>query len=685
MEANVWPVDQVFNRGGEVHYILPRFQRPYAWEQNEWQALWDDLLEVHEAGQQSRHFLGAIVVVEEENRGHVSTYTLIDGQQRLLTLSLLLHALAQETNEKTLRARITDYLTNQYEKGSLRYKVLPTDHYGDREAWLALIAGRKAKAHSSSRVLEAHRFFCRAISQGAARRGIVASELFNTLIMRLQVVFINLRREERPHQIFESLNARGRPLEQADLVRNYLAMRLPASEQDSAYQRYWLPIQDMFEERRSAGISDFLLNYLACKSGVFYREDQTYRQFRKRMDSEFSGQETLVAELATMHRHAQHFAKFLKPDEETDPELSLRLLRFNALERTVVRPLLLHLFDARHREELSREELLEALDLLDNFLTRHFLASLHTGGLRRFLTSLVRFDPLDELRQRLHNRNYPGDERLRNVLQETNLYSSAANRRRLVYILTRINAHIHPDDDTLPLAGAPTVEHIMPRSLNDDWERHIRREWRNPDEALNWQNRIGNLTLVTQRWNSLMSNDAWHHKRKLLGEHGLSLNKQYFGKNQPGDIRVWNEQAIIARGDWLIDALLRLWPDLRGAGPERPPYDPKRHPRPGFDYVNTRATGLTLYGKAIKIGRVGWNNAVQTFTNEVAVSRPDFEEIMRDMQTSRPLREKGYKQLSNGWFMDYMNPNEAAEYLEELAAHCELDEADWSIEVKFYD
>ena len=579
MEANVWPMGNVFNRGGDIQFILPRFQRPYAWEQMEWQALWDDLLDVHGAGAHASHFLGAIVVVNEEIRGtHVPTYTLIDGQQRLLTLSLLLHALLHKVTEQTLKTRIRKYLINPDEEDSLRYKVLPTEHYGDRKAWLALVEDRQANGARRSRLLEAHNFFLRAIEQSTSQKTIAPSELFDTLITRLQVVFINLQREERPHQIFESLNARGRPLEQADLVRNYLAMRLPASEQDSAYQRYWLPVQDLFAERRSAGISDFLLNYLACKSGTFFREDATYRQFRKRMDSGFTERDSLVAELATMHCHAEYFHRFLSPEAEPDQSLRLRLERFNALERTVIRPLLLHLYDAHHAGELSHEELLEALDLLDNYLTRHFLANLHTGGLRRFLTSLVKVDSLAELKRRLHTRNYPNDERLRRVLSDLDLYRSGPNRRRLVYILLRVNERLPQGNDVITvLKEAPTVEHIMPRSLNEDWERHLREEWEAPELAQDlYLNSLGNLTLVTQRWNSRMSNGAWEEKGALLRKHGLPLNYLYFGEARLGDVLVWNEKAIVERGNWIVDALLNLWPD-------------QREMKPGFDGTTPNA------------------------------------------------------------------------------------------------
>ncbi len=686
MEANVWRVGKLFNNRGDVHFVLPRFQRPYAWERTEWQALWDDLLEVHAAGEQARHFLGAIVVVNERSTEHVPTYTLIDGQQRLLTISVLFHALATRAEDKTLRARITDYLINQYEAGSLRYKVLPTEHYGDQRTWLDLVDDREAIEAGRSRLLEAHRFFDSVLGQANGRLQLSSGDLFNTLITRLQVVFINLEREERPHQIFESLNARGRALEQADLVRNYLAMRLPASEQDSAYQRYWLPIQDMFEERRSAGISDFLLNYLTCKTGTFVREDEAYRHFRKRMDSEFSEQEALVSELATMHRHAKYFQTFLVPEAEPDCSLRQYLVRFDALERTVIRPLLLHLFDECHGGTLSQGELLEALRLLENFLTRHFLANFHSSGLRRFLASLVRVDSLQDLKRRLHSRNHPTDERLRSVLLELDLYRSGPNRRRLVYILKRVNAHLLKDQDVdIWLKDTATIEHILPRSLNEDWERQLREKWTSPElDYDTCLNSLGNLTLVTQSWNSQMSNSAWQVKKDLLRKHGLPLNSQYFGKGQPGDVPAWNEKAIQDRGNWIIDAIQDLWPDLRENRPSNG-IDSQRHPRPGVDYKNSGVTGITLFGEQMNVYANAWNNATQMFTNKIAVSRPDFEEVMRNMEIRKLARSGGYKQLDNGLWLNYMNPNEAAIFLEELADICELNESDWSISVKFYD
>ncbi len=688
MKADVINVGGLFSDGGNVHYILPRFQRPYAWENEQWQTLWNDLLEIHNhAGGTAEHFLGAVVVIEEPSVAvNMPTWTLVDGQQRLVTLSLLLNALASETDDEELRDEIGDYLTNRHGRDELRYKVLPTEHYGDRSAWLTLVERHVARDSGRTRLNDAHRFFVQQIRQTTGDGKTACRDLFDTLLTRLKVVFINLQREERPHQIFESLNARGRALEQADLVRNYLAMRLPANEQDNSYKRHWLPIQDMFEERRSAGISDFLLNYLASKVGDFYREDAMYLHFRKRMGSEFSEPAALVAELATLHRHAGYFRRFLTPKAEADEELRQWLKRFNALERTVVRPLLLHLYDAHHGGRLSRGELLEALELVDNYITRHFLANFHTGGLRRFLASLVRVESLQELKRRLHTRNYPDDKRLRNVLSDMDLYRSAPNRRRLVYILMRVNHHLLQGRDvTFTLKSAPTVEHIMPRSLSENWERHLRKEWEDFEQSYDFYlNSLGNLTLVTQSWNSSMSNSSWHKKRALLREHGLPLNNQYFGEGQPGDVRAWNEKAIVDRENWIIDAFLELWPDLR-ADRDDEIYDPDRHPRPGFDYRNSKVPALNLFGKRLDVYRNSWNNATQLFTNEVAVSRPDFEDIANELESNSLVRSGGHKQLDNGWWLHFMWPSDAASYMLELADLCDLNETDWSISVRFFD
>jgi len=637
-------------------------------------------MDVHVAGEKASHFLGAIVVVNEQIRGaHIPTYTLIDGQQRLLTISILLTALTTLSDDEELREEIGDYLTNRRGRQELRYKVLPTEHYGDRVAWCALVENGGVTDAGKTRLRDAHRFFVNKLRQSTGQGNPTYRDIFWSLLTRLHAVFINLKYEERPHQIFESLNARGKGLEQADLVRNYLAMVLPRSEIDDAYQKRWIPIQEMFEERRSAGISDYLLNYLACKSGEFYLEGHTYKQFRKRMDQQHKEHGSLNLELRDLHCHAVWFNRFLLPQEEPDTELRLRLERFNALERTVVRPLLLHLYHAHNCNNWTRKELLDALDLLDNYLTRHFLASLSTGGQRRFLTSLVKVNSLQDIRQRLHNRDYPSDAHIESVLMVSDLYSSSANRRRLVYILQRINERLQ-DSDVI-LDGNPTVEHIMPRKPNRDWERHRVQGWKSDENEFDsLLHSLGNLTLVSQRWNSKMSNRSWDKKRPLLVKQGLPINQFYFADGKPGDVRFWNDETILARSRWFAKQVLKLWPNLSDRG-SSVRHDPNRHPNPVFDYTGSKAASLTIHNKTWQIPRRSWNNLIALFTNQVAISRSDFEEIAAQLpdELANHRRNDWDQELENGWWLCYMGANDATWYLRELAATCDLTDNDWHI------
>ena len=685
MKADVINIGGVFSDGGNVHYVLPRFQRAYAWGTQQWHTLWNDVMEVRRsANDATEHFLGAIVVIEEETRGvHIPTYTLVDGQQRLVTLSVFLHAMAEQTDDDELRDEIDEYLTNRRRKADLRYTVLPTEHRGDREAWTALVDREVLPAGNESGIPEAYEYFRREIRHAVDQRVTTPHELFTTLTTRLNIVFINLQREERPHQIFESLNTKGMVLSEPDKVRNYLAMRLPQSVQGDVWDRRWRPIEKLLDERKGE-LSSFLLDYLARATRVVFREDQTYQQFRKRMDRDFPEESEFNAELSSMYRHAKIYNRLLRPKCEPDDDLRLRFIRINALRRTVVYPLLLSFYDLYQRQHLTHSELCEALDLVENYLVRHYLANEPTGALRRYLARLVRVDNLAALKQELFVRNYPPDARIRESLKWARNSVSGDNRRRLIAILIRVNQQLLKGSDVdILLKDEPTIEHIMPRTLNRSWERNLGQDWADIHNEM--LNTIGNLTLVTQSWNSSLSNSPWQRKCEQLGKHGLPLNNRYFGSGKPGDLKHWDRKAINARQDWLVDHLLNLWPgrrDVRRQVNDR--YDPDRHPQPEFEYTNTGVISLTIRDETWNIPRRSWNYLIALFTNRVAVPRPDFEEIVGYLpeELSSERRHNWDKQLENGWFLCYMWANYAARYLIELAALCDLDDQDWHITLR---
>ncbi|HUY78461.1 MAG TPA: DUF262 domain-containing protein, partial [Ktedonobacterales bacterium] len=246
MKVDNLSIADVFNNGGNIHYVLPHFQRQYTWERKEWQTLWEDALAVYEEYEPENppeHFLGSLVVVDGGRaQGVIPVSTLVDGQQRLTTVSLMLCALRDYalSSDEQLANDIQSMLVNQGRSGDLYLKLLPTTKYNDRNTYrqIALRDGPPNK-HSESGIAGASAFFRQELQHQIAQGGLDPLIFFQVLIQCLQVVFITLNRDESPYRIFESLNAKGKPLTQADLVRNYIAMKLPANQQEGVFKSEW--------------------------------------------------------------------------------------------------------------------------------------------------------------------------------------------------------------------------------------------------------------------------------------------------------------------------------------------------------------------------------------------------------------------------------------------------------------
>ena len=586
-------------------------------------------------------------------------------------------------DNEVLCAQICSYLENRFGEEQLRFKVLPTQHYRDREAWAALVDDNVLQDPTRSRIPEAMAFFRRVIHQAVERQDVTSQELFNTLTTRLFLVFINLNREERPHQIFESLNTKGLDLSEPDKVRNYLAMLLQTTRQDDVYDRYWLPIQELLDDQRSGELSAFLRHYLARVTRRLVNERNVYKEFRQRMDHDFQGEDAMVGELRRLHRHAQFYDRLLRPKHEPDEALHVRLERINALQRTVAYPLLLSFYDANDRCVLQHADFCAALDILENYLVRHYLVGMSTGALQRMLLALISKDELavdlQALKRGLHKRQYPGDDRIREILGWRGMYRGGAERRRLITVLMRVSNHLLQGSDVrITLADDPSIEHIMPRTLSRAWQSELGPQWEQDHHDL--LDTLGNLTLVTRSWNTSASNRPWREKRAQLQRHRLPLNDRWFGSGQPGSVFLhWNRNAIDARNGWLVDQILEVWPDLRDE--QRLDWDAERDPNPYVDYTGKSVVSLTLHGETFSIPFHAWNNCAARLTDLVAVPRLDFEEIAEQIPENIN-RDRGYRKLANGWWLYYMPSNVAAAYLIELAALCDLDDTDWHITLR---
>lgn len=677
MEAQEQRIRKVFSNGGNVQYVLPYFQRDYAWEKSNWKTLLDDLIQLHEEGDNAEHFLGALVVIDEgAGSGVMPKYTLVDGQQRLISLSLLIRALSEQVDQaERLHRTMTKMLVNPDEIDDSFYKLVPTEKRGDRQAYCALLRGETPE-QSDSRIMEAYRYFRAEVPKRLARNRTSAEEIFNTLVKNMQVVFIVLDERERGYKIFESLNAKGRPLSQPDLVRNYIAMRLPSDSQKLVFDKYWVKIEETLDERRKTArigeLTAFLRHYIAHFSGVLPRTDDVYARFRDRMENHFGDDLGFAGEIARLHEFARYYDKLLRPKGERNLTLRRRMVRLNRFEMSSSYPLWLYMYDLVTKGEASTNEFIEALETFENYFVRRFLAGDPTNFNKLFpaLVKEMRDMPIDSvpetMRKSLAYRNYPTDNRLRQALKANRNFDSR-RQKRLAQILESLNRHLSKGTDGhTALDGASTIEHIMPQSLSDRWRSQLGR-WHNEVHKENL-NAIGNLTLVTQSWNAALSNSEFRKKHNKLRRHALRINSEYFSR----DVRRWDAKAIAERTSYLTELILQVWPNIGGdvAVP---------------NLKGTKPTLLTFAGHSMPVK--SWKEVLVCTANAIMHQVDDFETLTKRFPPryfkKEDMNNRDYRSLDNGWSV-YSNLTGQRIYdtCVQLVDYASLAELEWNVQYR---
>jgi hypothetical protein len=589
MKADNVSIAKVFSSGGDIHYVLPHFQREYTWEKEQWATLLADAFGVYQEASLHRessafdltieHFLGSIVVVHDGMvSGTVSALKLVDGQQRLVSISLILRALAQAIRDgqhAALAKKIDKFLFNADEQGDLRFKILPTTKYGDRAAYCALISG-DAVSRSESRIPLAFTYFSKEI-QSHLQEGLDPERFLQVLVTAFQVVFINLDPRDSPYRIFESLNAKGKPLTQGDLIRNYVAMRLPAARQEEAFVKSWRPIEELLKETRKVGrlpeLTAFIRHYLAVHSSVLCEEGHVYARFRDRAEKQFGEPNSFTAELSQLAVFASHYDKLLRP-AFSNVGLRDAIRRLNDLDFTTVHLFLLQVSDWHHRVLISDEQFIGIVGVLENYLVRRHLvgepAAYLNGVFPRLASQIDVKDPVASLAKTLAAERYPSDAAVLRALKVRSMYDSASTKRRTVLILNTINRYLSAGRGGYTvLDGDATIEHVMPQTVDDVWKQELGPLWEQVSRDL--LHTLGNLTLVTAEWNSTLSNSAFATKKPLLSGHALSLNHDYFG-----GVDGWDRNEIIRRADWLGRKILNVWPSL----------DPTLEPQPSEELAS---------------------------------------------------------------------------------------------------
>ena len=545
-------------------FIIPIYQRTYSWTEAQCQQLWKDILRAGSHEDIPAHFIGSVVYVEKGlyQVSSQSPLLVIDGQQRLTTVSLIVEALARRLGNsepidgfsaKKLRHY---YLLNPLEDDKQRYKLLLTQT--DEQTLLAIVEQKAIPTPHSLRLVENFRFF----EDQVKTLGDDVASLCGGL-EKLMVVDISLSRDQdNPQLIFESMNSTGLALSQADLIRNFVLMGLEPGHQEKLYTEHWRPMEVAFgQEAYSKHFDGFMRHYLTLKTGNIPRVGQVYEAFKtyaRDQEAKANDVDTLLSDL---HKFADHYCA-LAFRHGVEPVLVPSLRDLRELEVDVAYPLLLELHDDYSMGKLSAADLVEAVRLVESYVFRRAVCAIPTNSLNRTFATFGRFLKKDRYLESIRAhfqqlpsyRRFPNDEEFQRELKVRDLY----NFRNRSYWLRRLENH---DRKEQVVIGEYTIEHILPQTenLSRVWRDSLGDDWQAIQSK--WLHTLGNLTLTG--YNAEYSDRPFTDKRDMKGgfkESPLRVNEGL------GDVESWDEKSISDRATCLARKAVDVW-----AGPSLSP------------------------------------------------------------------------------------------------------------------
>ncbi len=546
MEARPCPIIEFFN--GTKQMLVPLFQRSYEWGPKEWEVLWDDILEQYEHNQETvmaSHFTGAIVTAPARSVPvGVSKFLVIDGQQRLTTVAVLICTLRSFLESTTPKYRkLTSLLLNEHDEGLDHYKLLPTQP--DRTAYKELVDQGIA---NSSRFGQAFVFFKEKIaSSDSDGSPIDLDRLIDAINNRITVVAIHLGEADDPYLIFESLNAKGAPLTQADLIRNYLLLRLHANEQQEIYESAWLPMQGRLPGDH---LTEFMRQYLML-NGDEVGKSSIYAVLKKRLAS--TPDAAVAAELRSLLVFSVPYAQIVGLQESAESEIQRGLSRLRRWDVATSNTFLLKLLAAHNDGRVPTNDVASCLAIIESFVVRRAICSVPTNQLKRiFLTLTKEFRSEGVVNWLEHTlaggtsgRRWPKDEEFREWLFRYRAYAQPLDRCK--FILECIERSYRHKEE-VQFASA-TIEHVMPQTMSEQWIASLGPDWKSVHEK--WIDLLGNLSLTG--YNSELSNAPFAEKRELLDASNFEMNKWISGRDS------WTEIDMRDRTEELYRQAIQIW------------------------------------------------------------------------------------------------------------------------------
>lgn len=546
-------------------FIVPIFQRNYSWQKNQYEQLWFDILRASKFKEKQNHFIGSIVYIDMGTpAGRPQQLLLIDGQQRLTTISILLCAIKDYVQKFNLETKLINlakiknqFLYNSDEIDEDRYKLLL--NVQDKETYIKLIDNTIFTVNKpATNIIKCYEFFYERIEDFIKQHGQI-DEIYAG-IFKLSLVSISLDKDsDNPQMIFESMNSTGKDLSQTDLLRNYLLMDLTPEKQTRLYKTYWKPMEELFGEdiyKNDLNKFDyFIRDFLTLKSDTGYicKINNVYENFKRYYLDNNCEKFVVLKDLFT---YAKYYA-CIDLLQENDDELKLYWQEFKKLDSHVVYPFLLKLYDDYSRQILIKEDFKKILQVVISYLWRRAICEIPTNSLSKtFATLYQAVDKEDYVNSiikafvfKSSYKRFPSDYEVREKLQTKDIYHFRLRK----YLLEALENYYHKEPIDLNTANY-TIEHIMPQNIehNLSWQQMLGEDWQEVHSL--YLHTLGNLTITG--YNAEMSNKSFGEK--VNGESGfkhshLKLNESI------AQCDVWNKKSIQRRTNILTDIILKIW------------------------------------------------------------------------------------------------------------------------------
>ena len=538
-------------------FVIPIYQRTYSWTEKECRQLWDDILRTGSNDDITAHFVGSIVYIEKGlyQVSSQSPLLVIDGQQRLTTVTLLITALANALDDTepvegfSQRKLRNYYLLNPEEDGEQHFKLILSQT--DKDSLIAILNKSEQPKDSSIRVTENLKLFESLIKDSKDNLATICKGLAKLLVVDVALS----RDQDNPQLIFESMNSTGRELSQADLIRNYILMGLEPQLQTKLYEQYWRPMEVEFgQEAYGTQFDSFMRHFLTVKTGNIPNQGEVYEAFKahaRSPDVAKGGVEPMVADLRTFARY--YCAMTL--GAEPDPDLRLAFQDLRELKVDVAYPFLLELYHDYASGDFPKADFLTAVRLVESYVFRRAICAIPTNSQNKTFATLTKAVKKDRYIESIQAyllllpsyRRFPNDEEFKRELQTKDLYKF----RSRSYWMRRLENHKRKEQ---VLVDEYTIEHILPQNenLSSAWKTALGVEWQRIQQT--YLHTIGNLTLTG--YNSEYSDKTFAQKRDMPGgfkESPLKLNQGL------GMVEQWDEDAIRKRADRLSTIALDVW------------------------------------------------------------------------------------------------------------------------------